>query len=85
MIFSFQGQVFENMEREFKPQVRSTSSSASPSALYSPSKEPSRLSHCLFRIITYSKGRRDREVFSIHPSRHPSMDGIIQGRKPWQK
>jgi hypothetical protein len=23
---------------------------------------------------------------SIHPSiRHPSMDGIIQGRKPWQK
>ncbi len=22
---------------------------------------------------------------SVHPSRHPSMDGIIQGRKPWQK
>jgi hypothetical protein len=21
------------------------------------------------------------EAFSIHPSRHPSMDGIIQGRK----
>jgi hypothetical protein len=34
--------------------------------------------------ITYSKGRRGREAFSIHPSRHPSMDGIIQGRKPWQ-
>jgi hypothetical protein len=27
--------------------------------------------------ITYSKGRCGREVFSIHPSRHPSMDGII--------
>jgi hypothetical protein len=37
-----------------------------------------------------------REAFSIHPwmalrdlsihlSRHPSMDAIIQGRKPWQK
>jgi hypothetical protein len=25
--------------------------------------------------ITYSKGRR--EAFSIHPSRHPSMDSII--------
>jgi hypothetical protein len=35
--------------------------------------------------ITYSKGRRGREAFSIHPSRHPSMNGIIQGRKPWQK
>ncbi len=23
-----------------------------------------------------------REAFSIHPSRHPSMDGIIQGKKP---
>jgi hypothetical protein len=22
---------------------------------------------------------------SIHPSRHPSMDGIIQVIKPWQK
>jgi hypothetical protein len=36
-------------------------------------------------VITYSKGRRGREAFSIHPSRHPSMNGIIQGRKPWQK
>jgi hypothetical protein len=28
-----------------------------------------------------------RETFhpSIHLSRHLSMDGIIQGRKPWQK
>jgi hypothetical protein len=28
-----------------------------------------------------------REAFHpcIHPSCHPSMDGIIQGRKPWQK
>jgi hypothetical protein len=38
-----------------------------------------------FPCITYSKGRRGREVFSIYPFRHPSMDGIIQGRKPWQK
>jgi hypothetical protein len=31
--------------------------------------------------ITYSKARHGGEAFSIHPS----MDGIIQGRKPWQK
>jgi hypothetical protein len=45
--------------------------------------------HCAQKIvpgnITYSKGRRACEAFSILPSRHPSMDGIIQGRKPWQK
>jgi hypothetical protein len=35
--------------------------------------------------ITYSKGRRGREAFSIHPSHHLSMDGIIKGRKLWQK
>jgi hypothetical protein len=28
---------------------------------------------------------KDVVKLSIHPSRHPSMDGIIQGRKPWQK
>jgi hypothetical protein len=31
---------------------------------------------CKCYYITYSKGRRGREAFSIHPSRHPSMDGI---------
>jgi hypothetical protein len=38
--------------------------------------------------ITYSKGCRGRFLWSfpfIHPSHHPSMDGIVQGRKPWQK
>jgi hypothetical protein len=44
--------------------------------------------------ITYSKGCSGRFSWSffhhvtrpsIHLSRHPSMDGIIQGRKPWQK
>jgi hypothetical protein len=36
--------------------------------------------------ITYSKGRCGCEAFSIHPSVPSStMDGIIQGRKPWQK
>jgi hypothetical protein len=39
----------------------------------------------LGRVITYSKGPCGREAFPIHPSRHPSMDGIIQRRKPWQK
>jgi hypothetical protein len=35
--------------------------------------------------MLYSKGRRDEMKLSIHPSPHPSIDGIIQGRKPWQK
>jgi hypothetical protein len=42
-------------------------------------------SHPLIAGLKDSKGRRGREAFSIHPSRHPSIDGIIQGRKPWQK
>jgi hypothetical protein len=48
-------------------------------------KSPFKPLHGWLALITYSKGRRGREAFSIHPSRHPSMDGIIQGRKPWQK
>jgi hypothetical protein len=44
---------------------------------------------CNFVICTVKSIHILREVVklfpSIHPSRHLSMDGIIQGRKPWQK
>ncbi len=43
------------------------------------------LTFSLWYDITYSKGCRGREAFSIHPSVPSAMDGIIQGRKPWQK
>ncbi len=46
------------------------------------SKNPLKETKTLQDVIKYSKGRCDRSSWSFF---HPSMDEIIQGRKPWHK
>jgi hypothetical protein len=36
-------------------------------------------------VVIFSEAFHHVTRSSIHLSRHPSMDGIIEGRKPWQK